>query len=672
MNQLQDDFKRKLQEIERSRCELDILRYQMPPSHRIFTVQSRISATEAEMKELKERMIKVEAIVDDYKMRSKSIKDAISEECQPVRDAAAPLEVLQSEIVALEKKLVTETKEKDNEIKSRLNYQRIKFTSEHKHICEKQGRYYMKTQHETEERCQKALKKAETHVLNSSSDGPAHGTQSSGYRQPKLETRDDTDEESGFQEELNLTHHAAANIEQLKESEMVDGDMYAVLSRPAEISFKAPLEAQSDIIPFSNRTGVKPDVEVKSLLAEPDNDAAVAVSAGVVCQELQHDVISQQQVIVSGHGIQTTAEGWTDTAKFYVNLASAKEAEISNETEELKVKIASLKQQVDANKEESQKMEQMEEHIYEQKAELDDCKEKLAEKEEELKKLDEQRKADIQAAEEKLERERNDHEQKIAQVEEEVKSLQEQLQEKNDYYDTLKKKTDAKIKELKEKLTAKAKEATELKDQYQQLEESRMNEIAQLEQKYEEKISELKELVEARKEQARIKEEYLEMKFKNEYQGKENQRLKDVSKLKLEIKEKEMELAQKEMQIMQMQKEEETRLRKEATEKIEQLAKQHDEEKAEMERKFEEQRSIERTQSEKKFQDLVDSYEEKFRRMSSVSSTSSSEASLSMIIRSNTGQSSNGGNKEDMDTITEEAAHLSISKSDKEPEPDED
>ena len=506
---------------------------------------------------------------------------------------------------------------------------------------------------------------------NSSSDSPAaHGTQSSGYGQPKLETRDDTDEESGFQEELNLSHQAAANTEQLNESEKVDGDTYAASSRPDELSFKAPIEAQPDIKPFSNTTGVEPDVEAKSLPAEPDNDAAAAV-AGVVSQELQHDVTSQQQ-IVSGHGIQTTAEGWTDKAIFYVNQGAAREAEMADEIEELKVKIASLKQQVDTNKEESQKMEQMEEHIHEQKAELDDCKEKLAEKEEELKKLDEQRKADIQAAEKKLEKERNDHEQKIAQVEEEVKSLQEQLQEKNADYDKLKKTTDAKIQELKKKLTAKTKEATELKDRYQQLEESRKNEIAQLEQKYEEKISELKELVEARKEQARLKEENLTIKFKSEYQEKENQRLKDVSNLKLEIKEKEMELAQKEMQIMKMQKEEETRLRKEATEKIEQLAKQHDEEKAEMERKFEEQRSIERTQSEKKIQDLVDSYEEKFRRMSSVSSTSSSEASLSMIIRSNTGQSSNGGNKEDMDTITEEAAHLSISNSDKEPEPDDD
>ena len=86
---------------------------------------------------------------------------------------------------------------------------------------------------------------------NSSSDSPvAHGTQSSGYGQPKLDTRDDTDEESGFQEELNLTHQAAANTELLSESEKVDGDTYAASSRPDELSFKAPIEVQPDIIHF--------------------------------------------------------------------------------------------------------------------------------------------------------------------------------------------------------------------------------------------------------------------------------------------------------------------------------------------------------------------------------------------------------------------------------------
>ena len=241
---------------------------------------------------------------------------------------------------------------------------------------------------------------------NSSSDSPVHHGSLSSDGQPKLETRDDTDEESGFQEELNSTNVAAVNTEQLNKSEKVDGDTYAsASSRPDEghISFKAPIEAQSDyIIAFSKTTGDEPDVEAKSQTAEPDNDVA---AAGVVGQELQHDATSQQQV-VSGHGIQTTAEGWADKAAFhadkttfYMKEGAAREAEMANEIEELKVKIASLKQQVDANKNECQRVEQVEEHM---KAELDECKEMLATKEEELKQLNNKREAEIQAAEENL------------------------------------------------------------------------------------------------------------------------------------------------------------------------------------------------------------------------------------------------------------------------------
>jgi chromosome segregation ATPase len=169
MNQLQDDLKRKLQELENSRCELDILRYQMPPSNRMLAVESRISATEAEMEELEERKTEVKAIIADYGRKSRNIMKAISEyldEYQTMKDSeAAQLEVLQNEMVALEKKLITMTEAKDDEIKSckiRLKHQRIKLTTEHTAVCEKQERHFMKRLREIEGRCQKALRSAET------------------------------------------------------------------------------------------------------------------------------------------------------------------------------------------------------------------------------------------------------------------------------------------------------------------------------------------------------------------------------------------------------------------------------------------------------------------------------------------------------------------------------
>lgn len=172
MNQLQDDFERKSQEIERSRHELDILSYQMPPSHRIFAVQRRISATEAEVNQLEERMIEVKAIIEDYERKSRSIKNAISkslEGYETVKDSeTAQLEALQSKMVTLEKKLLMVTEAKDNEIKScktRLKHQRIKLTTEHRAVYEKQERHFMKTLRETEGRCQKALRSAETQYV---------------------------------------------------------------------------------------------------------------------------------------------------------------------------------------------------------------------------------------------------------------------------------------------------------------------------------------------------------------------------------------------------------------------------------------------------------------------------------------------------------------------------
>ena len=169
MNQLQEDLRRKSQEIERARCELEVLRYRIPPSHRVSMVVSLVSASEAKIKELEERMIEVKAIIEDYGRKSRSSKRAIAElvEDQTVRvhEVTALLEVQQRRMAILEKKLLTVTRAKDDEIKryeTRLNLQRIKLTNEHRAACEKQEMYYVKTLREIEGRCQKALKSAET------------------------------------------------------------------------------------------------------------------------------------------------------------------------------------------------------------------------------------------------------------------------------------------------------------------------------------------------------------------------------------------------------------------------------------------------------------------------------------------------------------------------------
>ena len=511
----------------------------------------------------------------------------------------------------------------------------------------------------------------------SSSDSPAHSLSSG---QPKLDlAEDNTDEESGY------TSVPVNEDSRNDESENVDGEGQPGSNQHnSQLSFNASVEAESDYKPFSKTTGNESEVEAKSQSAEPNNDLA---AGGVIGQEIHHDATSQQQVV--GSGVQPTPEGWAAKAAFFVNQGAAKVAKMAREIEELKKEISSLNQKVEASNDENQRVEEMQDQMHEQEEELARYKAKLAKKERELLSLQKKWKDDIQAAEDQLQQERVNHSREIEKVEEERKLLQTQLQEKSieaeklrHEYDDLKKTSEATIRDLEEKLKAKTMEASKLKDEYHQLEEKRKKEIAQLDKTYKKQISELEELVQSQKEQARLKEENLQIKLKSEYMEKEMQRLKDENELKLKIKDLEKELALKETQVEQVKKEEQARRcqemdaqMKQQTRKYEQMdakmkqqAKEHEDEKA----KMREEMKMEREQSERKLQEIA----ETFRRLSSVSSTSSSEMSLS---RSNTGPSYNGADKDaagngtsvdkdNMNSITEDlkGVHLSISNSDKE------
>ena len=495
----------------------------------------------------------------------------------------------------------------------------------------------------------------------SSSDSPAHSLSGG---QPKLDlAEDNTDEESGY------TSVPVNEDSRNDESENVDGEEQPGSNQHnSQLSFNAPVEAESDYKPFSKITGNESEIEAKSQSAEPNNDLA---AGGVIGQEIHHDATSQQQVV--GSGVQPTPEGWAAKATFFVNQGAAKEAEMAREIEELKKEISSLNQKVEASNDENQKVEEMQDQMHEQEEELARYKTKLAEKERELLFLQKKWREEIQAAEDQLQQERVDHSCEIERVEEEMKLLQTQLQEKSTEaeklrheYDDLKKTSEATIKDLEEKLKAKTMEASKLKDEYHQLEEKRKKEIAQLDKTYKKQISELEELVQSQKEQARLKEENLQIKLEKEYMEKEIQRLKDESELRLKIKDLEKELALKETQVEQVKKEEQARKCQEMDAQMKQQAKQHEKEKA----KMREEMKMEREQSERKLQEI-------FHRLSSVSSTSSSEMSLS---RSNTGPSYNGADKDaagnggtsvdkdNVTTITEDlkGVHLSISNSDKE------
>ena len=133
-------------------------------------VKTQISTSKAEIKELEKRMKEVEANIDDYGSKSKSSERAIAEMVKLLEEdmkKAALFEAQQARRVALvfEKKLVTVTKAKDDEIrrcKNHLNDQRIKMTGEHRATYERQELYHSRIVREIEGRYQKALISAET------------------------------------------------------------------------------------------------------------------------------------------------------------------------------------------------------------------------------------------------------------------------------------------------------------------------------------------------------------------------------------------------------------------------------------------------------------------------------------------------------------------------------
>lgn len=121
---------------------------------------------------------------------------------------------------------------------------------------------------------------------------------------PKLETAQDlyTDEESGFLDENSEADSLLCN-----DSEKVDDDEFYAeeTDHGSNVSFNAPVEAKSDYKPFST------EVEVKQQ-SSPSNELSTRPS--IIGQEIRHNAATQQ--VVTGSGVQPTAEGWAAKASF--------------------------------------------------------------------------------------------------------------------------------------------------------------------------------------------------------------------------------------------------------------------------------------------------------------------------------------------------------------------
>ena len=449
---------------------------------------------------------------------------------------------------------------------------------------------------------------------------------------PKLETRNDTDEESGF-----LDGDTVASVTIDSNGDSGDDDIEensSFVTSTGGPPFSTPVNesnAATDYKSFADETVGDSELQ-KQHARDSSNEPIYRESEGI--QEMEHGTASQRQVV----GGAQPSSNWAEMAHYCIDKGAEERSQLMNDIESLKNNISKLQDLMEKRSEE--------------KRQLNDCRQKLADKEQQLKELSEKRTSDIREAEEKLKREKEDHEAKINSAENEIESLKKKLESKTheaeqlrqqslkvqEEYDELKCISEKTIQDLQKQLSDKTEAATRLKEDFNKLEKEHELKLAALKENYDKQISDLERTVVLERELATQKQETLSYKMKAEHLEKEKDHLKENNDLQLKIKDLENELAMKREKIAVLQREEQK--------------KKHEETEA--------QYKIERQQSVVKLQEMQkerDQYKVLVRRMSSNSSTGSCNSTVS---RSNTADK----DTDELDAISEEIeGGLCISKS---------
>ena len=193
-NRLEEDLKSKSQENEKLKNELEVLKCQTTPLYLLSATESRLSGSEAEIKELKRRIEEVESVIEDHGMKLKRGKSRMSMEMKALFEQLA--ELAHNEIAALRRReeeqasllaereeqlkmtlqkkdeeLLTLTRAKDEELrkkeeeyKTRLEETIQKEKSEHTIVLKEQEVKHKITLNEAEAKHQKALDGRETEI----------------------------------------------------------------------------------------------------------------------------------------------------------------------------------------------------------------------------------------------------------------------------------------------------------------------------------------------------------------------------------------------------------------------------------------------------------------------------------------------------------------------------
>ena len=447
---------------------------------------------------------------------------------------------------------------------------------------------------------------------------------------------DDTEYESGVATASEQVPGDAMSDDEstvkLHEAETFDGDgipqapMFPV-NTPQSQSDGESLTVGDSVIPFAVQEQSADQTD--PLIGECDQQPVSQSTHAQVSEQM----LDGTSTLVHGTGHADDSEDdWANRARYYVAIGASRETEKDKKIEELNQEKAKLEKEL--QEKEKKHAETIERETKEHQKQVDKLKVQLTEKENLLNTLQERRNTEIEVIERKFYQEKAQQEETLKEAKSEIENLKKQNSElehsiaekakavqtlsdevevQTQELEKLRETTRVKIVELEENLRAKHKEIEEF-------EAKKASEIGAIEEKFEEQISKLENELKSEKEAAKVREQLLESQSKVKFLEEEKKYIAEANELKLRIKALETMLAEEKVNSAN----------KESDHLKAQLALQKVQSEATLKKIVKEKDK----QIQEKDKQLTDCMKE-IRRLS-LSSTSSSEASLNIPKPSNT------------------------------------
>ena len=341
--------------------------------------------------------------------------------------------------------------------------------------------------------------------------------------QSKLE---DTEYESGV---ATASEQVPGDDEGLAEIFQVDGDVppqapgFPPQNQPDSESLSTVVDS---VIPFA----VQEQSMDHPLTGECDQQPVPQCTHAQVSEQAQDDT----STLVHGTGhADDNEDDWANRARYYVAVGAARESEKDKEIEDLNQEKAKLENEL--KEKEKKHAETIKRETEEHQKQVAELKLQLTEKENILNTLQERRNSEIEEIKKKFHHEKAQQEEKLEEAKSEIENLKKTVQTLSNEVEVqtqelekMRATTQAKITELKARLEAKQKEIEEL-------EEKKATEIGAIEEKFKKKISELENELECEKKAAKVREQLLESQSRVKFLEEEKKFIAEANELKLKI-----------------------------------------------------------------------------------------------------------------------------------------